>query len=225
MAWDLNYDNYHTDKYDSDIINAIPYHKELHEYLISYVKNNFKDNKEIRILDLWVWTWITTKMIQDVLPSAILDVVDFSEQMLDWAKKKLGEFNVNYILADYSTLDLENKYDIIVSVIWIHHQNHEGKKKLFKKIYWLLKNNGVFLFWDLMTYKNDIEASTNHALHYHHMVEKAKDKKTLWEWAHHHIYLNDLAPYEDQTERLKEEWFTVKKEFLKMNTGLLVCKK
>lgn len=32
---DLNYDKYSTDKYDMDIINSIPYHKELHTHTLS----------------------------------------------------------------------------------------------------------------------------------------------------------------------------------------------
>jgi len=40
---DLNYDHYTTNKYDQDIINSIPYHKELHEHLIGYIKKHFTD--------------------------------------------------------------------------------------------------------------------------------------------------------------------------------------
>lgn len=222
---DLNYDHYTTNKYDIDIINSIPHHKELHQNLINYVKNNFKKADEIRVLDLWVGTWLTTKMIQDILPNAILDVVDFSKQMLNWAKNRLWKHNVNYILWDYATLNLKNKYDIIVSVIWVHHQNHEWKRSLFKKTYNRLNKWWVFLFWDLVTYKNKVESAYNHALHFHHLVEKSKDKKTLWERAHHHMFLNDLAPYEDQIEWLKKIWFKIKKDFLKINTCLLIAKK
>ena len=221
----MNYNSYITKQYDSDILKAIPYHKELHEHIINYVKTKFVDSSRIRILDLWVWTWITSKMLQDIFPNATIDVVDFSKQMITWAREKLGTKNVNYIIWDYATLDLTNRYDIVVSVIWIHHQTDKWKMLLFEKIYSLLKNNWVFIFWDLVTYKDDIEASKNHALHYHHMVENAKDMRILWEWAHHHIYLNELAPYEDQIIWLINDWFSVKKDLLKINTGLFICEK
>ena len=156
------------------------------------------------------------------MPNAILDVVDFSQQMLDWAKKKLGSSDINYMLWDYSVLRFTNKYDIVISVIWIHHQTHEWKKNLFQKIYNLLNDGGNFIFWDLVTYKDAIKAASNHALHFHRLVENATDSKTLWERAHHHMYLNNLAPYEDQIDWLEKIWFWVKVAFLKINTCLLI---
>ena len=34
----VNYDRYSADKYDRDIINAIPHHKELHEEMVNMLK-------------------------------------------------------------------------------------------------------------------------------------------------------------------------------------------
>jgi len=65
----------------------------------------------------------------------------------------------------------------------------------------------------------------NQALHFHHLVEKSTDKKTLEEWAYHHYVLNDLAPIEDQIEWMKKIGFKIKIEMLQMNTALLICKK
>ncbi len=222
---DLNYDKYTTEKYDQDIVNSIPYHRELHEHIIKFVKDNFDSQKEYSILDLGVGTGITSKMIQDVLPESKIDVVDFSEQMMEGAKKKLGDKNVRYIMGDYSTLEFDKQYDIVVSVIGIHHQNTEGKQNLFQKIFSLVKSGGVFIFGDLVTYADKYEAARNNALHYHHLVEHATDEKTLTEWAHHHQFLNDLAPVEDQIDWLAKDGFSVNKDFLKMNTALLICKK
>lgn len=55
------------------------------------------------------------------------------------------------------------------------------------------------------------------------LVEHATDEKTLTEWAHHHMFLNDLAPIEHQIEWLSKVGFKVQKDFLKMNTALLFC--
>ena len=223
-AQDLNYDHYSTDKYDKDIFNSIPYHRELHEQIIKFVQKNFDAKKEYAGLDLGMGTGITSKIIYDKLPKIKFDLNDFSEKMLAGAKKKFGK-NANYILGDYSTIKFDKKYDIIVSVIGIHHQNHKGKQALFKKIYSLLKPGGVFIFGDLVTYKNPKKASLNQALHFHQLVEKSTDRKTLEEWAHHHYVLNDLAPVEDQIEWLEKAGFKVQKTLLKMNTALLICKK
>lgn len=224
-ASELNYDKYSSEKYDQDIVNSIPFHKELHKKIIEFVSKNFNKDKKYVILDLGVGTGITSKLIQDLLPNSEFDVVDFSKKMLSGAKKKLGTNKVNYIFGDYSKLQFSRKYDIIVSVIGLHHQNKEGKKMLFKKIYSLLNNRGVFIFGDLVTYKDKHGAALNNALHFHHLVEKSTDKKTLSEWAYHHMFLNDLSPIEDQINWLKEIGFKVNQSFLKMNTTLLICKK
>jgi len=223
-ASDLNYDHYSTEKYDQDIVNSIPYHRELHKDIIAYVKKNYDSAKKYSILDLGVGTGITSKMIQDKLPQAEFDLVDFSRKMLSGAKKRFGK-SANYIFGDFSKIKFTKKYDIIVSVIGIHHQNHKGKQSLFKKIYSLLKPGGVFIFGDLVTHKNPRKASLNQALHFHHLVEKSTDKKTLEEWAYHHYDLNDLAPIEDQIEWMKKIGFKIKIEMLQMNTALLICKK
>lgn len=224
-ASDLNYDHYATDKYDRDIINSIPHHQDLHEAIIKFVRKNYSKTDRYSVIDLGVGTGITSKIIKDELPNAEFDLVDFSQKMLNGAKKKMGTSGVRYIFTDYASMKLDRKYDIVVSVIGIHHQNHKGKKLLFKKIYSMLKPGGVFIFGDLVTHKNPKKASLNQALHFHHLVNKSTDKKTLEEWAHHHYVLNDLAPVEDQVEWLKAIGLSVKVEMLEMNTGLLICKK
>lgn len=224
-ASDLNYDRYSDTKYDRDIVNSIPYHKKLHSVLASQIKQNYSPDKSYRILDLGVGTGITTAIIRELLPLAHLDVVDFSRQMLKGARKKLGTKNVTYIFGDYSKIKFRNKYDLVVSVIGIHHQTDPGKKKLFAKVYGLLKPGGMFLFGDLVTYSDKFDAAYNHALHFAHLVERSADARTLREWAHHHMFLNLLAPIEDQIRWLKKAGFSVKTAFLKMNTALLVCRK
>ncbi|MFA6424163.1 MAG: class I SAM-dependent methyltransferase [Candidatus Magasanikbacteria bacterium] len=219
----LNYDHYSLNKYDRDIVNSIPHHLEIHYNILNYAKKAFV-NKNIKMLDLGVGTGLTSKLIKDVLPNSKLTVVDFSRQMINSAKKKLGK-NVKYVYGDYSKIKFDIKYDLIVSVIGIHHQNTAGKKKLFKKIYSLLKSGGVFIFGDLVTYQDKHTAALNNALHFHHLVENATDKKTLTEWAYHHMFLNDLAPIEDQIKWLKNVGFKVELKFLRTNTALIVCKK
>jgi tRNA (cmo5U34)-methyltransferase len=222
---ELNYERYSSKKYDRDIVNSIPHHSEIHEQLRLFITKNFDKNQKYSIIDLGVGTGITSKLFQDLLPNARLDVVDFSRKMLNSAKKRLGHKSVNYILGNYATLKFNEKYDIVVSVIGIHHQSNNGKKRLFKKIYSMLKPNGIFIFGDLVTYKNPHKAALNNALHYHYLVEHATDEKTLTEWAYHHLFLNDLAPIEDQIVWLKKTGFKVKTLLLQMGTALLACQK
>ena len=63
---ELNYDKYTIDKYDRDIVNSIPFHRELHEHIADFVKSNFDLAKECKILDLGTGTGIAAKLIQDL---------------------------------------------------------------------------------------------------------------------------------------------------------------
>lgn len=177
-AADLNYNHYSMNKYDRDIVNSIPFHKELHEKIVSFIRKKYDHAKNYAVLDLGVGTGLTSKLIQYELPKAEFDLNDFSEKMLSGAKKKFGN-TANYILGDYSKIKFNKKYDIIVSVIGIHHQNHKGKQVLFKEIYSLLKPGGIFIFGDLVTHKNLKKAALNQALHFHHLAEKSTNKKLL----------------------------------------------
>jgi len=225
-AHQLNYDHYSMDKYDRDIVNSIPFHQKLHELIIGYLLKNFSQKEKHDVLDLGVGTGITTEIIKKEFPKFQFDVVDFSKKMLLGAKKKLGKENVNYIFGDYSKLKFIKKYDIVVSVIGLHHQNDTGKKLLFKKIHTLLNKDGIFILGDLVTHKDPKTATLNQALHLHHLVNKATDKQTLKDWSYHHLVLNELAPVEDQIKWLKLAGFKkVELKMLEMNTALIICKK
>ncbi len=224
-ASQLNYHRYKGNKYNREIVDSIPYHRELHSSIATYIFKKYQSKKAYKVIDLGVGTGITAKLVQDILPNVKINAVDFSRPMIEVAKKTLGEVNNQFTFGDYSKIEFKDKHDIVISVIGLHHQNIKGKKKMFKIIYDLLVPGGVFIFGDLVTYKNKYQAAYNNALHYEHLVHKFKNKKTLTEWAHHHMFLNDLAPIESQIAWLKKVGFKIDKKALWLNTALLICKK
>ncbi len=224
-ASDLNYHRYSSSKYDRDIVAAIPFHRELHEHILATIKAHFSPLIDYNILDLGVGTGLTTKLIQDYLPRSHFDVIDFSANMLELAQQRLGTIGIDYILGDYANLDLPKKYNLISSVIGLHHQDAAGKRALFAKAYHLLKPGGLFILGDLMTSSNLHLSALNTAHHYHHLVEHATDEQTLTDWAHHHLFLNQLDTVEDQQQWLIDVGFKVELAFSHWNTVLLVCRK
>ena len=94
-----------------------------------------------------------------------------------------------------------------------------------------MKYEGIFLFADLVTYRNQQETALNDARHYAHMVNNAPDEATLRDWAHHHKFLNLPAPLEDQMEWLQKTrqekggFKPVKVLFQKYNTALISARK
>jgi len=223
---DLNYDSYEAEKYESDIVRSIPGYNELHEKIFSIVKE-FSENHNIKkILDLGVGTGITSEKILSISPSAKLVALDFSETMLNGARKRLSKYDAKFIRGDYSEIEFENNFDIVISVIGIHHQNTEGKQKLFRKIFNSLNKDGLFLFGDLMTYRNREKAQDNDSKHFNHLEKNAEDEKSRKEWLHHHKNLNILSPIEDQVDWLKESGFpSVEIVFTCFNTVLILARK
>jgi hypothetical protein len=113
-----------------------------------------------------------------------------------------------------------------MSVIGLHHQTDVGKLAMFTKIRNALSpENGVFIFGDLVTFRDRKKAAKQAARHYWHLVEKAADGKVLEEWAEHHMFLNQLAPLEDQLEWLGVAGFTdVQVRFQQFQTALIIAK-
>ena len=223
-ADELNYDKYASEIYDDDIKRSIPGHDELHKAVEKVVREFSQKHEVKKILELGIGTGLTSEKILKLIPTASLTAVDFSEQMMSGAKERLSKYNVKYVLGDYSELKFDTDFDMVLSVIGIHHQNDEGKKKLFRKISNSLKSGGIFIFGDLVTYRDEKKAAVNDARHYHHLVENARNDQALEEWAHHHKFLNLLAPIEDQIEWLKKASFsTIKVKYEHLNTVLIIA--
>lgn len=79
--------------------------------LIGYAGvNNFRE-----ILDIGCGTGNYTGLLRDEFPRANIKAVDISEEMVEIAKKKLGDENIKFSIADAQTLNLKERFDLISS--------------------------------------------------------------------------------------------------------------
>ena len=69
--------------------------------------------------------------------------VDLSEKHIELAKKNVK--SAKYILGDFFSNKIKGKYDVIVSFYAIFHIPRTEHKKLFQRMYNLLKKNGYVL--------------------------------------------------------------------------------
>ncbi|HLC63309.1 MAG TPA: class I SAM-dependent methyltransferase [Candidatus Nanoarchaeia archaeon] len=223
---DLNYDHYESKRYNDEIISSIPGHEEIHQHIDRVIEREYILRGRIKILELGVGTGLTAERILRKIPNINYTAIDFSDKMLEGARKLLSQYHIRFVKGDYGQIILPQNNDLIVSVIGMHHQEtNEDKKILFQKVYNSLNKNGAFIFGDLMTYRNPMEAALNEAKHFHYLVENAKNKESLMEWAHHHKYLNKLASIEDQIEWLREVGFSdVAILYQRFNTALIYAK-
>ena len=98
------------------------------------------------ILDIGAGTGLMSAYILQKFPQAHLTLVDIAENMLDMARQRFaGRNHTQYVISDYSSGDLGGPYDIACSALSIHHLDTEDKRRLFRRIFSVLKPNGIFV--------------------------------------------------------------------------------
>jgi len=134
--------------YDRQRRKLIPCFDDFYGMALSLVET---DNPAPEILDLGAGTGLFSGMVLQKYPNARLTLVDFSKKMLEKARERFrGTDRVRYVVGDYTGLDFPPSFDFVVSSLSIHHLTHEGKRRLFAKIYGWLKDGGVFVNADLV---------------------------------------------------------------------------
>ena len=105
-----------------------------------------------RILDLGCGNGILGRALSGVFPAAHVVFADFSDPMLDAARKILGqEPRATVVKADFASpawleaVGGKPPFDIVVSGFAIHHQPDKRKKQLYAEIFDILAPSGAFL--------------------------------------------------------------------------------
>lgn len=129
--------------YDAERRMLIPCYDDFYGSAVTWTET---DNDSPSILDLGAGTGLLSAMMLEKFPDARLTLIDFSEDMLAQAKKRLGSSGqAEYIAADYTAYAFDRTFDAIVSSLSIHHLTHPEKKALFGKIHSILAPGGVFV--------------------------------------------------------------------------------
>ncbi len=150
------------DKYRKQAIpNMELYYNTLVELTESYEKP--------KILDLGAGTGILTDLLHKQHPNSEITLLDMSRDMLNIARNKFADKNFNYIEADYLTYEFNEKYDLVVSSLSIHHLTDDEKRVLYRRIYDILEDGGLFINAD------QVSGSTQ----YTEKLYKQKDSRHL----------------------------------------------
>lgn len=183
---------------------------------------SFSRDSAINVLDLGCGDGILLDAVLHDFPRVKRAIaVDGSPLMLERAARRLGASRcVEYISGDlgdpqWSTVLPDIRFDVIVSGFAIHHLLDERKRDLYRDIYGLLKDNGVFVNVEHVKSRADKGEQLFEAWYVGHLVELEKARngsRTAAEIAKHFTErpgkaINHLAFVEDQLEWLREAGF------------------
>lgn len=142
-------------EFDSVILKLIPSYNEMIDSMISAIP--FEKNDSLKVLDLGCGTGNVSKIVKTKFPNAIISCIDIAENMIEMAKIKLEEYiDIKYYTGDFAEFEFQEKYDVIVSSLALHHiKTDEKKKQFYGRIFDALKNGGIFLNSDDVLGSND----------------------------------------------------------------------
>ena len=140
-----------SDDYDKYRKQAIPNMDIYYNTVVKLTKNYEKP----KILDLGAGTGILTQLLYTQHPTADITLFDMSTEMLNVARQKFENMNFRYVEGNYLEYDFEEKYDIVVSSLSIHHLTDDEKEVLYRKIYDILTPSGIFINADQVNGETD----------------------------------------------------------------------
>lgn len=142
-------------EFDSIILKLIPSYEEMIDSMVSAIP--FENSDNFKVLDLGCGTGNVSKIVKTKFPNAMISCIDIAEKMIEMAKNKLKDYSdIKYYTGDFAEFEFQEKYDVIVSSLALHHiKSDENKKEFYGRIYGALKTGGLFLNSDDVLGSND----------------------------------------------------------------------
>jgi tRNA (cmo5U34)-methyltransferase len=131
--------------YDRTRRRLVPGFDDFYRAAIDLIQ--FPRESSLKVLDLGAGTGLMAAFIAYSFPNARITMVDISNEMLERARARfeLAGPRFRFEVSDYGVDRIQEKYDVIVSALSIHHLSDEQKRSLFKRIHGALNDEGVFV--------------------------------------------------------------------------------
>ncbi len=197
------------DNYDEHAEVSIPGYLNMHTEMEQFASRRWNVSAPLRILDLGTGTGKTVELLLDHFPQSTAVAVDIFDEMLNHAQIRLCKYGnrVELRKGDFSDMLLEQGYDLCVSALAIHHQNPQGKRDLFSRIYQSLMPGGCFCMIDWIKFDDPREeGAALEAAEVH--VRSAVPDKIADQWVEHWRELNIPDTAENMCQWLRDAGFS-----------------
>lgn len=159
------------------------------------------------VLDIGSGTGLFSSVLLNKYPKAKITLIDLSDKMLAVAKKRfINHPEFKFIAEDYTQYELDEKFDIIISALSIHHLTADQKENLYKKCFGLLNENGIFINADQVLSSYPESEAMFRALWKHSVEKSGLSSKEVQEAIDRTSYDNP-STLEEQLNWLKKAGF------------------
>jgi tRNA (cmo5U34)-methyltransferase len=142
------------DTYLDDILGEVAAYPELQARTAAATEG--VDAREI--LELGIGTGETARRIMELHPEARLTAIDSSPEMLERARDAFPEEDLR--LSRLEDPLPEGPFDLVVTVLAVHHLDGAGKRDLFRRIAEVLRPGGRFVLSDLVVPESEADVVT-----------------------------------------------------------------
>jgi tRNA (cmo5U34)-methyltransferase len=142
LAWQFHFD---PTTYGSEIRADVPEYDRLQRELVSATGSG-----AARILELGTGTGVTSGLLLERHPDAVLMGVDVSEAMLAVARATLPPERVDLRAARLQDVLPPGPFDLVASALAVHHLDAAEKADLFERVHAALAPGGRFVLADVV---------------------------------------------------------------------------
>ncbi|MFZ5912178.1 MAG: class I SAM-dependent methyltransferase [Chloroflexota bacterium] len=131
--------------YDDWMRKALPGYAGIFAAALEQI--SFEKTASIRVLDLGAGTGLFSWHVLEGYPAAAFTLCDLAPGMLEIARQRFAPYTgqFTYLVEDYRQFPADQKFNLVISSLSIHHLLDEDKRALFARIHSLLEDGGLFI--------------------------------------------------------------------------------
>jgi tRNA (cmo5U34)-methyltransferase len=177
------------------------------------------------MIDLGIGTGLELEAIFKRFPDIEVTGLDISKDMLKLLDQKYQGKKIHLYCESYLHFDFGcGLYDVALSVMSLHHYNHQTKTNLYRKINNCLNNNGVYIECDYMLSEHAYENPQKQEDFYFSELERLKREQEITDNRTYHF--DTPCTVSNQKKMLLEAGFSnVKEVWNNKNVVILLAEK